>query len=201
LASDDGAALRRIVDPYEYRAAITQPKLIVLATNDRYFPVDSANLYFDALDGPKYLLYLPNDEHSISDYRRLIPSLRALHASAGSGAPFASPAWEYRWSAEGIELCVAGKPSPSRFRRWQAISATRDFRDAVWSVADRSATRATYRAAVAAPSRGYVATFVEAVFGRARGAYSVSTNLAILGGGPEDGVEPRPRGRPGVCGV
>ena len=38
LGSPAGEPLRRIVDPFEYRAAITQPKLVVLATNDRYFP-------------------------------------------------------------------------------------------------------------------------------------------------------------------
>src|SRR5690606_18387411 len=63
LESDAGEALRRIVDPYSYRHALTQPKLIVLGTNDEYFPPDSLNLYWEGLPAPKHVLYLPNQGH------------------------------------------------------------------------------------------------------------------------------------------
>src|SRR5262245_49532757 len=43
LSSQEGEDLRQIVDPYSYRDKLTQPKLVVLATNDQYFPLDSAN--------------------------------------------------------------------------------------------------------------------------------------------------------------
>jgi PhoPQ-activated pathogenicity-related protein len=199
LGSDAGAPLRRIVDPFEYRAAITQPKLVVLASNDRYFPVDSANLYWDALRGPKYLLYLPNDEHSISDYRRLIPSLRALHASVGSGEPLPALDWEYRWDGDGFELCVDAVPRPARVRIWRASSVTRDFRDSAWAAEPSTERGGVYSVGVLRPAQGYVAAFAEAVFGRGRRAYSFSTNLAILGAHSSADTEPRPLGRPGIC--
>src|SRR5690606_3578377 len=63
LGSDAGEALRRIVDPYSYRALFTQPKVVVVGTNDPYFPLDAMNLYWDALPEPKYALYLPNERH------------------------------------------------------------------------------------------------------------------------------------------
>lgn len=194
LGSDAGAPLRRIVDPFEYRAAITQPKLVVLATNDRYFPVDSANLYWDALEGPKYLLYLPNNEHSISDYRRLIPSLRALHASVGSGGPLPALDWEYRWDGDGFELCVDAMPRPAHVQIWRAASASRDFRDSVWSAEPSTQREGVFSVGVRRPEHGYVATFAEAVFGRGRRAYSFSTNLAILGAQMSDDTGPRPLG-------
>jgi PhoPQ-activated pathogenicity-related protein len=199
LGSDAGVPLRRIVDPFEYRTAIVQPKLVVLATNDRYFPVDSANLYWDELEGPKYLLYLPNDEHSISDYRRLIPSLRALHASVGSGEPLPALDWEYRWSGEGFELCVGATPRPASVRIWRASSASRDFRDSLWSEEPSPERDGVYSVGVARPEGGYVAAFAEAVFGRGRHAYSFSTNLAILGAQISDDTGPRPLGHAGVC--
>jgi len=40
LSSPQGETLRRIVDPYSYREQLTQPKLIVVATNDDNFPID-----------------------------------------------------------------------------------------------------------------------------------------------------------------
>src|SRR5690606_33252787 len=61
LASDRGADLRRIVDPYGYRTELTQPKLIVNATNDVFFPIDDLNLYWNGLEGPKHVLYMPNN--------------------------------------------------------------------------------------------------------------------------------------------
>jgi len=199
LGSDVGAPLRRIVDPFEYRAAITQPKLVVLATNDRYFPVDSANLYWDEIAGPKYLLYLPNDEHSISDYRRLIPSLRALHGSVGSGPPMPTLAWEYRWSEDGFDLCVQAQPKPANVQVWHATSPTRDFRDAVWVAEPRKDQEGVYREQIRRRGLGYVATFAEAEFGRGRGAYSLSTNLAILAASASDDIGPKPLGQRGVC--
>ena len=36
-----GDQLNRIVDPYSYRDSIVQPKLIMLGTNDRYWPLDA----------------------------------------------------------------------------------------------------------------------------------------------------------------
>lgn len=199
LASDDGAALRRIVDPYEYRASILQPKLVVLATNDRYFPVDSANLYWDGLPGPKYLLYLPNDEHSISDFRRLVPTLRALHASVEGGAELPRLEWEYRWTDARGTLCVRSVPAAARLRVWRTATAERDFRDATWTAAEERRGAPVYEIAIAKPATGYAGVFAEVEFGRGRSAFSLSTNLAVLSppGAAESGQ--RPTGTPGVC--
>jgi PhoPQ-activated pathogenicity-related protein len=199
LGSAAGEPLRRIVDPFEYRAAITQPKLVVLATNDRYFPLDSANLYWDELVGPKYLLYLPNDEHSISDYRRLIPSLRALHAAVGSGGPLPTLDWEYRWSEEGALLCVGAHPRPNAVKIWRAASATRDFRDAAWSAEIVGRRQEVSTASTPRPQQGYAAVFAELKFGRGPRAYSFSTNLAIVGAQASADTWPQPIGRQGVC--
>ncbi len=59
LSSEEGRLLRQIVDPFSYRSLLTQPKLIIVGTNDQYFPVDALNFYWDELLGPKYALYLP----------------------------------------------------------------------------------------------------------------------------------------------
>ena len=199
LGSADGAALRRIVDPFDYRAAIPQPKLIVLATNDRFFPVDAANLYWDDLLGPKYLLYLPNDEHSISDYRRLIPSLRALHQSVETGVPLPRVEWEYLWSGEAPTLCVRADPAPARVRVWRSASDNRDFRDAVWESWREQGRAASYTFPLGRPETGYAGVFAEVVFGRGRSAFSLSTNLAVLAASAAADYGPRPRGTQGVC--
>ncbi|OHB75274.1 MAG: hypothetical protein A2W31_12925, partial [Planctomycetes bacterium RBG_16_64_10] len=82
LGSEAGQALRAIVDPYAYRAALDQPKLIMLGTNDRYWPLDALNLYWHDLVGENYILYVPNNGHGLDDFRRIVGSLKALHEHA-----------------------------------------------------------------------------------------------------------------------
>ncbi|HZF29804.1 MAG TPA: PhoPQ-activated protein PqaA family protein [Gammaproteobacteria bacterium] len=201
LGSDDGAALRRIVDPFEYRAAIVQPKLVVLATNDHYFPVDSANLYWDSLVGPKYLLYLPNNQHSIKDYRRLIPSLDALNRSVVTGESLPTLEWEYRFGDDTTTLCVRSTPTPRHVRLWSAPSADRDFREAVWTAAPDHGREHLYTFAIPRPATGYVGVFAEAEYGRGLFPYSFSTNLVVLAAPDVRAIGARPAGTPGVCDV
>jgi len=199
LGSDAGASLRAIVDPYSYRAAIVQLKLVVLATNDSYFPLDSANLYWDDLVGPKHLLYLPNDQHSIEDYRRLVATLGALHTVSAAGEELPRIAWEYRWRDDGTALCVGGDALPRAVDVWQASSADLDFRDARWTAAPARLAGDRYVIDVAAPAEGYSAVFAEARFGRGRRAFTVSTNVAVLAAPGLSAPGPRPRGVGGVC--
>ncbi len=47
LVTKRGQELRKLVDPISYRDLLKQPKLIVTATNDRYWPVDALNVCWD----------------------------------------------------------------------------------------------------------------------------------------------------------
>ena len=77
--------LRRIVDPFNYRTSLTQPKLIVLAANDQNTPLEALDLYWDQLQGEKYILYLPNNIHNVSDLMRISGSVaEARHLIADS---------------------------------------------------------------------------------------------------------------------
>jgi PhoPQ-activated pathogenicity-related protein len=198
LGSPAGAELRQIVDPWSYRDAIPQPKLVILATNDAYFPLDSANLYWDDLRGPKYLLYLPNEPHSVEHYEPVVRGLRALHAATGGGKPLPDLTWEYQWDDTVLTLCVRSQPGARGLRVWQAASSDRDFRDAMWAVV-AEAPKSSARFELAQPASGYVAVFVEATFGRWLRAFALSTNLAVLPAAGEPPFGTRPLGQPGEC--
>jgi PhoPQ-activated pathogenicity-related protein len=201
LTSDRGESLRRIVDPYSYLDALKQPKLIMIATNDAYFPSDSANLYWDALEGPKYLLYLPNEPHGIKHYGQAFRALRALQRSLTGGPALPKLEWEFAWNedAAGGRLCVRSDPKPTAVRLWSANADGRDFRQATWSAGDEISARDAASIALEPPSAGYRSVVAEVDYGHLLGAYSLSTNLAVLGapGLPEPG--PRPHGVAGVC--
>jgi PhoPQ-activated pathogenicity-related protein len=200
LGSTQGAALRQIVDPFSYRQSLTQPKLVTLATNDAYFPLDSANLYWDELAEPKYLLYLPNEQHSVERYEPFIRTLRALHAASGDGVPLPALTWELRWQERALELCIESEPEARRLRLWQAVSADRDFRDAEWHAVLMSRGGAN-RFEIERPERGYIALFGTATFGAGRNAFDLSTNLAVIPAAGEPSYGTQPLGVAGVCGA
>lgn len=190
LTSDDGQDLRDIVDPYSYRAKITQPKIVMLATNDQYFPLDSANLYFDGLVGPKWLLYLPNEPHSVKKYGPVVRALRALHEATGGGKPMPQIDWQYDTRDDGLALCIRSADARG-LRIWRAVSADRDFRDSQWqSVVDVRGSRGRFE--LERPSEGYVAMFGEVRYGAALHAFALSTGLAVVAaaGNPPYGTKP-----------
>jgi PhoPQ-activated pathogenicity-related protein len=197
LASAEGEDLRTIVDPYSYRDKITQPKIVMLATNDQYFPLDSANLYFDGLRGPKWLLYLPNEPHSVKHYGPVVRALRALHEAAGGGKRMPRVDWEYDTNDDGLALCVRAEGARG-LRIWRAVSADRDFRDAQWqSVVDTRRGRGRFE--LERPAEGYVAMFGEVRYGAALQAFALSTGLAVVAaaGNPPYGTDPLSTGS--VC--
>lgn len=58
--------LAAIVDPFSYNSRYAnRPHYIVCAGGDEFFLPDSANGFFGALTGPKYLRIVPDAEHSL----------------------------------------------------------------------------------------------------------------------------------------
>ncbi len=184
LGSERGAALRAIVDPYSYRRALRQPKLIILGTNDRYWPVDSADLYWDALEGEKYLLYVPNNGHHIRDYPRVLGSLVALCESVAGGQPLPRLNWHFAEQGEQVRLRLSIDTQPTEVIAWTAASKLRDFRDAVWqSKAAESSGAGTdhvYQFAVPTAEDGFQAVFVEAKFPAKSMPFYLSTSLRVI---------------------
>lgn len=180
LGSPEGRELREIIDPFSYRSVLTQPKLLVVATNDQYFPLDSMNLYWGELLGPKLALYLPNNRHGIRDYRRLIASLRAMNDHAALGTALPSLYWESEERDGSLTLCLRSDPKPRRVRIWSATSDTSDFRNAEWSSDGLRPEGDVYVQEFPQPASGYAAHFAETVFGWGRSASYFSTNVNIL---------------------
>jgi PhoPQ-activated pathogenicity-related protein len=181
IDSDTGRKLISMVDPYSYRASLTQPKLILLATNDRYWPLDALSLYWPEIPQPKSVLYVPNQGHGIHDYQRLIGALSALHRYSAHGATLPSLAWSFKTADGGLELMVHSGVKPARVLAWRASSATRDFRTARWSSHSCRNTRDGALCTAQAKEAQYVALFSEAAFkDRGQQEFSVSTAVCII---------------------
>lgn len=201
LSSEAGSALRTIVDPYSYRERLAQPKLIVVATNDPYFPLDSLNLYWPDLVGPKSALYLPNEGHGAEDFARLIPALDAVHRLSAEGRAPPSLEWALERGAGGeLRLCVRSDPAPIAVTVWSADSEETDFRDEQFVPAAAAAHGGVFVGHVDPPSEGVTAVFAEALLDGPNGRYLLSTNVSLI---DETGEPPRSaaavRGGTGVC--
>lgn len=181
LSSELGRDLREIIDPFEYRSLLLQPKLIVNATNDAYFPVDSINLYWSELNGRNYNLVLPNQGHDANDLGRLIPSLKALHSDAAGLGRMPQLDWEYEPDQQGVRICLTAEPAPVQARIWSATSDNRDFRDAIWQMTELTVEGATLVAQRSLEPEAYTGFFVETVFASDSDSFMLSTTPAVLG--------------------
>jgi PhoPQ-activated pathogenicity-related protein len=176
-----GKALRQIVDPYEYRQRLTMPKLVILGTNDRYWPLDAERNYWLDLPGEKFLLRIPNNGHGLKDYARIIGGLNAIHQRVISGKPMPKIAWEFNEASDPVELLVTSDMPPSRVRMWTATAKTRDFRESPWTSVDSINGGDVYTSKLARPAEGFAAFYAEVVFAEDKPEqFSLTTNVRIV---------------------
>jgi PhoPQ-activated pathogenicity-related protein len=181
IDTDRGRQLLDMVDPYRYRTALAQPKLILLATNDRYWPLDALSLYWPALPEPKRVLYVPNQGHGIRDVNRLVGALSALHRYSARGEPLPSLSWDFTSADKRLELAVQAGRKPARVTQWTATSPTRDFREAHWSQQDCKRRADGFACTVPARPSQYAALYSEVSFqDRGEHDFSLSTAVCIV---------------------
>ncbi len=158
--------LIRLVDPYFYRHRLTMPKYIVNSTGDQFFLPDSSQFYFPELEGEKYLRYVPNTKHSLSD-SDAIESLLAYFQAIIAGTPRPSFWWTLK-EDDGIR--VKTRTQPKEVRLWQATNPeARDFRlDTIGKAYTSSVLEdlggGVYLGEVEKPEKGWTAFFVELTY-------------------------------------
>jgi PhoPQ-activated pathogenicity-related protein len=185
IDSDRGRALLAMVDPYQYLAELTPPKLIVLGTNDRYWPLDALRLYWDGLPEPKRVLYVPNQGHGVGDFERLIAGLSAIHRYSAGGKQLPTVTWDYATQAGRLGIDVQSDRRPRQVLAWTATSATRDFREAEWTSHRCKRDGEKFACSVEQPADGFVAMYAELWFlDRGFPKFPLSTVVCIAGGPP-----------------
>lgn len=184
--------LVRLIDPWHYREALGVPKLIVLGTNDRYWPVDAANLYYDDLPGERSLHYVPNAGHGLN--KAVVLPIARFFGLVLARAPRPRLVWRESTDAVSLGLVVLADQPPTEARLWQASSATRDFRDAKWTSADLPASDfGGHVARVPRPTEAghHAAMYVELVFATAGGPLSMSSRIVLAGAAEKPPEPPR----------
>jgi PhoPQ-activated pathogenicity-related protein len=178
-----------MVDPWAYRKKLTMPKMIINGTNDPYWTQDALNLYWDDLQGDRWVLYVPNAGHNLA--QRLSAKQTSLERVSGTLAAFtrhqiegtAMPrlSWKHEDAGGKYRLTVQGKPAPKAARLWSADAPTRDFRQAQWKEHEAKVEQGKVTAEVSPPARGYRVFLVECEYDLDGLRYYLSTQLRIAG--------------------
>jgi PhoPQ-activated pathogenicity-related protein len=180
MASKEGARLVEMVDPYSYRDRFKMPKLIVLGTNDRYWPVDAVGQYFRDLPGETLIHYVPNAGHGLGDGALQVTS--AFYETILNGTPRPKIEWICARDGRDCRFTVKSPDEPLRVELWSATSADRDFRNDRWSGTETECRDGCWTACVSVPEEGFVASHVRLVFKDAHGTeYSLCTNVEVTG--------------------
>jgi PhoPQ-activated pathogenicity-related protein len=182
LATARGKELLAIIDPYQIRQRLTLPKLLILGTNDAYWPVDAATQYFNALHGPKYLLYMPNAGHEISDRSLIDANLRVLSRAASGDLALPDVTFQDApdLNKSGLVWQMKASQTPVSCSLWRAQAKSRDFRQAVWSKDRALDPKKDLKITVPAAPGLYTATFVRAAFDLGGGQLTVTSLVNIL---------------------
>lgn len=187
----DARKLWMMVDPWVHRARITQPKMIINGTNDPYWTQDALNLYWDDLEGAKWVLYVPNAGHNLQqkhDQPTLVPDMTRATSTLAAFArhqihdlPMPKVHWRHEGANPKMQLKVESDPAPRAARFWSAQAATRDFRQARWSDRPLEVQGKTIRAETSTPAEGFVVFFTELEYDVGSLRYYLSTQLRVAG--------------------
>jgi PhoPQ-activated pathogenicity-related protein len=174
-------ALAALVDPFSYRQHLTVPKLIILATNDRYWPLDALNLYYEALPGERYVLYVANTGHTLQPGReRAIAGLMALFQHTAGRRRLPTLHWDATVERDTLSLSLTSDQPPRSVQAWVATAPTHDFREAHWEAFEMQTEHQRYvhRRPM---RRGHItAIFGEAGYTTDPGPFFLSTAVRLL---------------------
>ena len=135
--------------------------MLINGANDRYWTLDALDLYWNELQGPKYLIEVPNAGHDLRvnrDWTTWGLALSFITSFSTARCP----------SSHGIMPRVGGdfhftirsNPAPQAARIWSAHSENRDFRESKWSDSPlKPGEKSTYHGQ--APSTGRLALYGE----------------------------------------
>lgn len=178
--SESAAAITTMIDPYSYRKKLTMPKMIIMGTNDEYWPIDNIKNYYDSIPGQNLIHYIPNVGHSMGDKKEAMSSLSAFFGLTLTGKVYPVCSWKTTVSSKGVKVSI--KATANKLMDvsiWWADSNDLDFRNDKWeskSLGIRNTS--TVEALEAFPATGYRSFYLNLLYKDANGGeYTESTRV------------------------
>ena len=146
---------------------------------------DSSQFYFDDLPGEKYLLYIPNTDHSLENSDAL-ESLTAFYHAVVNNKP--RPRFDWSFEDDG-SIRVEPQDKPTAVTLWQAHNPRhRDFRlESVGPIYESSTLSlerdGSFVGRIETPEQGFTAFFVELVYpSGVKHPFKFTTGVRVLPG-------------------
>ena len=157
--------LMNYIEPYQFKELFTMPKLIINGTIDEFFATDSWKFYWEDIPDKKYLQYVPNGNHGLTEgyryknifsfYDRLIHSRNlpemdwhieedVFHLNLGIDTPHSISLWKIN------------NPNSRDFRIWEVGRN--------WKKIDIKGDKSGIYEITAPMSDGYTASLIEVIF-------------------------------------
>jgi PhoPQ-activated pathogenicity-related protein len=184
IGSGTSNALTTMIDPYSYRKMLTMPKMIIMGTNDEYWPVDNIKNYYDSIPGQNFIHYIPNVGHSLGDGTEALSSLSAFFSYTLARQPYPLCQWTSTVSAKGVKVAI--KATADKLIDvivWHADSPDMDFRNDKWESESLGITNTSKVERLEEfPVAGYRAFYVNLKYKDAKGGeYTESTRVFMTG--------------------
>jgi len=183
INTEQGAAIATMIDPFSYRDQLSLPKLILIGTNDPYWPVDAVKHYFHELKGENFIRYTANAGHDLNGGQGALQSINAFFCNTFAPLPYAACSWDVSESGTGITLDVEGSANEIKEALlWSADSPDRDFRDEVWNSYDLEVSnQSRLSRTLNYPETGYRAFYIDLIYSDLYGReYSLSTQMFVI---------------------
>ena len=180
--TEGGQDITTMIDPYSYRDKLTMPKLILIGTNDEYWPVDAIKHYWNDIPGENYIHYVPNAGHGLGDGVQAITALSAFFGRTMSGLQYPVCNWTMTEIENQMALSVEASPDELLGAYlWSADSKDRDFRDEVFSSIDLNTEhQKNIEAIVDFPESGFRAFYLDLKYSNPNGGeYTKSTRMYV----------------------
>ena len=166
-ASEEMRSLIRLVDPFSMKERFEMPKLLVNAAGDEFFLPTSSQFYFDELPGEKYLRYVPNANHNVSEGTDALETILAFYASILNGVDRPKFSWELKKDGS---IRVLSESKVKEVIMWSATNQkARDFRkDTIGNSWEPKVLQqnedGTYVGIPIKPKKGWKAYFIEMTY-------------------------------------
>jgi PhoPQ-activated pathogenicity-related protein len=122
-----------MIDPYSYRKKLTMPKMLIMGTNDEYWPIDNVKNYFDSIPGNNFIHYIPNVGHSMGDKVESSSNLGSFFAYTLANKTYPECSWKTSISKNAVNVKL--KATANKLTNvvvWYADSPDKDFRNDTW---------------------------------------------------------------------
>jgi PhoPQ-activated pathogenicity-related protein len=162
------------------------PKMILIGTNDEYWPVDAIKNYYNDIPGKNYIHYVPDAGHDLAGGEQALRALCAFWAYTLSNEQYPECSWEVSQSENGITLKVKGTPDKViNAYLWSADSEDRDFRDEKWqSLNLKEKSSGIIEKVIEFPENGYKAFYIDLKYKNLNGGeYTKSTRMFVVNEG------------------